>query len=358
MLFFISEEIAKLAERGDKEVCNALYSLGYFWRTGCCVVDGSRDSLTKLCNIPILKDNYTLILSQKQNVISLYKQIDFYLILSNVDGGFDTIIEGAIGKHINISHFKNHLKYGLSLVLCENILDYDFYKWGAEYFGEIDQSIFRIYSLGYNGGGRTTAECAKHLSDLPFLTICDNDKLYSEDDEGDTVKAIRNYYIEERPLISWKYELTAHEIENLIPLDLLCLVLGAGGFCKRMKNVKDNPFYGTFFRFFDFKEGFKKCTLREMKRNNVPSYSDLEAFLITFGVNQDRINTALRARYKKNESPLVSGVNGELLRNTINYLNTHDLIDDIVVDDHQKDDWRNIIRKIWSIGCASVPARL
>lgn len=358
MLFFISEEIANKADNCDKAIINSLYSLGYFWRTGFCLVDGSRSTLLKLASIKSLKDDYELILDQKQSVAGLYKEIDFFVVLCNSDSGVSKIIDGAIGKPINIRYFDNRIKFGLNIVLCENIRDYDLYKWGVLYFGEIDETIFRIQALGYNGGGSVIVESAKHISDFPCLIICDNDKKFPEDDGGDTLNDLRNYYAAERPMLTWKYEINVHEIENLIPFDLMCKVCGTNGLLKKMRSVKNSPDYGIFFSFFDFKEGFKKCTLREMKNGNVESFNNYLSFLRTIGVRQDKIDKTLTSKFKKNESPLLPGVSGDLLKKVVESVSCHDLNHSIKLDNYQMEDWRNIIRKMWSIGCANNPRRV
>lgn len=359
MLFFISEEVAQQAANGDDEIIDSLYSLGYFWRTGCCLVDGSRSSLQKLADIDKLKDDYELILQQKQSVLGLYKEIDFFVVLSADDNpAAGRIIDGAEGKAVSINHFKNRIKYGLSLVLCENIRDYDFYKWGAQYFSDIDDDVFKIQSLGYNGGGAVIVESAKHIADLPCLAICDNDKKYPEDDEGQTLTDFRNYYLSERPLLTWMYEIKVHEIENLIPHNLLCMAYSTKGLVNKMKGVKTNPHYGLFFSFFDFKEGFKRCTLRKMRNENVASYNSYLSFLRSIGVPQSKIDSTLASSFKKNESSLLSGLSGELLRYVVEFVCSHNLTTPVVLDDHQKDDWRNITRKMWSIGCANNPRRV
>lgn len=358
MLFFISEEVAKQACNGDGEIIDSLYSLGYFWRIGCCLIDGSRDSLIKLSNIDTLKGDYELILQQKQSVLGLYKEIDFFVFLCINDRAVSKIIDGAEGKAVNINHFKNRIKYGLSLVLCENIRDYDFYKWGAQYFCDIDDDVFRIHSLGYNGGGAVIVESAKHIADLPCLAICDNDKKYPEDDEGQTLRDFRNYYVSERPLLTWMYEIKVHEIENLIPYNLLCMAFSTKGLVSKMKSVKSNPNYGTFFSYFDFKEGFKKSTLRKMRNGHVDSFINYVSFLKAIGVSQSKIDTTLASSYKRNESSLLAGLSGDLLKCVVEFVYSHHLSSPVILDDFQKDDWNNIKRKMWSIGCANIPRRL
>jgi hypothetical protein len=358
MLFFISEELAQKAVNGDGAIIDALSSLGYFWRTGCCLVDGSRATLEALKNIGILESDYNLILSRKQDVTGLYKKIDFFVVLQARNGVSDKLIEGAVGKSVVIDEFENRIKFALNVVLCENIRDYDLYLWGAKRFCDIDAQIFRLNTLGYNGGGAVIIESAKHLSDFPCLTICDNDKKYPEDDEGDTIKDLKLYYITSNLMLTWKYELKVHEIENLIPLSLLCLVWGSKGLVKKMKALKSNPNYGAFFSFFDFKEGFKKSTLRKMDNGAIPSLHNYIAMLKSLGITQQKINTTLASRYKKSEPALLQGVSKDLLKLTVEFIGSNYLDDTIIPDNHQTEDWKNITRKIWSIGCANNPRRV
>ena len=358
MLFFISDDLAHRATNNERPVIEALSSLGYFWRIGCCLVDASRTALESLRCIKELSEDYGLILSRKQDVTGLYQKIDFFVVLQPCDGKPDKNIDGAIGRSVNIAEFDNRIKFGLNIVLCENVRDYDFYLWGSKYFSDIDSDVFRLNTLGYNGGGAVIVESAKHLSDYPCLAICDNDKKYPEDDDGDTLKDLRAFYLASRLELAWQYELKVHEVENLIPLSLMCMVYGTKGTLKKIKKTKSNPNYGVFFSFFDFKEGLKRSTLREMNNNAVPSLSNYITILKLFNITQQKIDQVLASSYKKNEPTMLLGVSKDLLKLTVEFLEANNLSTPVVVDAHQSDDWTNIMRKIWSIGCANNPRRL
>lgn len=358
MLFFISESLADQANGGDRNVIDALSSLGYFWRKGCCLVDGSRTVLESLRNNECLHDDFNLILMKKQEVVSLYQKIDFFVVLQTEDGLPDVVIDGAVGRSVNVMSFENRIKLALNIVLCENIRDYDFYLWGAKYFSDIDDDVFRLNTLGYNGGGAVIVESAKHLEDFPCLIICDNDRKYPEDDEGDTLKNLRNYFMAARPLLTWRYELKVHEVENMIPLSLLCMAWGSKGLVKKMKNGINNTNYGSFFSFFDFKEGFKRSTLREMNNSHVPSFSNYVSMLKSLGREQQKINDVLASTYKKNEPAILNGLSKDLMKIVLDFLSSNNLTQPVIADSYQQDDWNNITRKLWSIGCANRPRRV
>lgn len=358
MLFFISESLADQALGGDKNLIDILSSLGYFWRTGCCLVDGSRAVLESFRNNEYLRDVYSLILMTKQDVVSLYQKIDFFVVLQTEDGLPDIIIDGAVGRSVNVMLFDNRIKLALNIVLCENIRDYDFYVWGAKYFSDIDDDIFQLNTLGYNGGGSVIVESAKHLENFPCLVICDNDRKYPEDDEGDTLKDLRNYYMSARPLLTWRYELKVHEVENMIPLSLLCMAWGSKGFVKKMKSCISNANYGSFFSFFDFKEGFRRSTLREMNNSHVPSFSNFVSMFRSLGLAQQKINDVLASTYKKNEPALLHGLSKDLMKIVLDFLSSNNLTQPVIADGYQEDDWNNIMRMIWSIGCANRPRRV
>lgn len=359
MLFYISEPVVDLAANGDREVIDTLYSLGYFWRTGCCLVDARRRDLLRLEAIESLKESFELIKDQKQNVTGLYKEIDFFVVLQAVDGQSDLVIDRAIGRSVSIEKFKNRIKFGLNIVLCENIRDYDFYKWGAVFFSDIDKNVFKINTLGYNGGGAVIVESAKHIQDYPSLVICDNDKKYPTDNEGKTLEGLRRFLLSNRPLLMWNYELNVHEVENLVPLDLLRKAYGTKGLVDKMRKAKTNANYGLFFSYFDFKEGFKKSTLRKMNKDIASSYNGFITMLRLLAVSQKSIDSTLASTYKKGEDSLLSGLGGELMRYVNDFINNN-FIDrsSINIDSHQIVDWGNIKRKIWSVGCANVPRRL
>ena len=358
MLFFISESLADQAIRGDRNIIDALSSLGYFWRTGCCLVDGSRAALESLRNNECLHDDYNLILMKKQEVVSLYQKINFFVVLQIEDGLPDVIIDGAVGRSVNVTSFENRINLALNIVLCENIRDYDFYLWGAKYFSDIDDGIFKLNMLGYNGGGAVIVESAKHLEGFPCLVICDNDRKYPEDDEGETIKELGNYYLAARPLLMWRYDLKVHEVENLIPLSLLCMAWGSKGLVKKMKNWINNANYDPFFSFFDFKEGFKRSTLREMNISHVPSFPNYVSMLKSLGLTQQKINDVLASTYKKNEPALLPGLSKDLMKMVLDFLYSNNLNQPVLADSYQEDDWNNIMRMMWSIGCANRPRRV
>lgn len=357
MLFYITEDVAHKANI-DKDVLDALVSLGYFWRIGHCLIDGSRSCLESLAAVDALRADYELILRQKQNVIGLYKEIDFFIVLSINNVNSVKSIERAQGKPISIYDFKNRIKFGLNVVLCENIIDFEFYLWGTNIFSKIDQNIFRINVFGYNGGGDTTVVSAKHVKDYPCLIICDCDKKYPEDkNEGRTCKELESYYKAERPLMTWLYRLDVQEVENLIPCCILAKMYGMKGLAKKMLSLKNNSNYGTFFGYFDFKEGFQKSTLRKMKKENVGSYTSCVDMLNLLSVSQKTIDNSLKQKYKKGEKPLLPGIGKDILKDAVNYVLNNN-VDKIDIDKHQINDWTNIIRKMWSIGCANNPRRL
>lgn len=358
MLFFISDDVSQKAIGGDREVVDALCALGYYWRTGYCLVDGSRKSLELLSEVKELKYDYAQIVKQKQNVIGLYKEIDFFIVLHTKESATSKTIDGAVGKPVAIGSFKNRINFGLNIILCENIIDFDFYLWGAKYLSGIKGDVFRLCAFGYNGGGGTTLSCATHVKDYLCLIICDNDKKYPEDEAGNTVKGLHEYYLAERPSLTWLYDIKVQEAENLIPFCLLCKVYGNRGLIKKMKPLPIDVKFGSFFSFFDYKEGFKKHTLRKMKKDNVSSFSDYLSMLKSLGVQQKVIDDTLSKKCKKNENPILHGLGGDILRKTVEYLDTHSVSERIELADYQKEDWKNIRRKFWSIGCANNPRRV
>jgi hypothetical protein len=358
MLFFISDDVAQKAIGRDREVVDTLCALGYYWRTGYCLVDGSRKSLELLSEVEELKNDYAQIVKQKQNVVGLYKEIDFFIVLHTKESTSLKMIDGAVGKTVAIGSFKNRMNFGLNIILCENIVDFDFYLWGAKYLSDINGNVFRLSAFGYNGGGGTTLSCATHVKDHLCLIICDNDKKYPEDEPGSTVKRLREYYMAERPSLTWLYGLTVQEAENLIPYCLLCKVYGMRGLIKKMKPLPVDVKFGSFFSFFDYKEGFKKHTLRKMKKENVGSFLTYLSMLKSLGVQQKAIDDTLTKKFRKNENPILPGLGGDILKETVDYLDTHNMSEKIELADYQKEDWDNIRRKIWSIGCANNPRRV
>lgn len=126
---------------------------------------------------------------------------------------------------------------------------------------------------------------------------------------------------------------------------------------KKLNIIKDDAFGNTFLIYFDFKNGFRCSHLRLIRKNENTSLGNYKKLLSSIGISEDRIKKALKMKYDKNtDNELVCGFGDSILADSLTYISSHDNVNFKILD-YQKEDWENVSRKIWSLGCAMKPKR-
>ncbi|AVF35092.1 hypothetical protein [Rahnella sikkimica] len=108
-----------------------------------------------------------------------------------------------------------------ALIVCEDVNDSDFYKVIASYYSKkIKANLLNIKFQAINGGGGSTKRIFDRKVNNLEVTLCilDNDKKHPKYPEGGTCK---NFNGEAHLKTGRIIVINAHEIESLIPFDLL-----------------------------------------------------------------------------------------------------------------------------------------
>lgn len=360
MLFYIDESVVNSAEDGDTVVLSRLEDLYHCWSKGLCLIGSSRKNFLKISEIKGL-DYYKLVEKTVQGIQPLYESLDFFVVLIHKNKKGQSLNQYKYKiREIDIESRNGIFDISLNFLVCENVLDYDFYKWITEqYIYEESNFQFHLNLLPFNGGGDTTLESLKHIQKHFCLVICDSDIKYEGAQEGCTCKKVRSY-IDSLYTYGvkgvWMYTLTVHEVENLIPLDILQRISNKNE-VKKLREILSKGYGETFLSFFDFKEGFKESTYRRIKKENIDVFLKYKELFLSLGKNEKSLKRILKQNYRKGQDKcIIQGVGNSVLANTIRYLmNNYIGKCDYTLSHYQINDWDKISRMVWSLGCAIKP---
>lgn len=363
MLYFIDDSVVKAAENANETVLSRLNDLYYCWEKGLCIIGSSRKNFIRLSSIKRI-GNYEFVQRTSQGIQSLYADLDFFVILICGQNTGHSLSEYSDKyRELEITLFNGILDLSLNFVVCENVIDFYFYKWLTEQKDRgLQRHNYRINILPFNGGGSTTVTSLKYIQNHFCLVICDSDVKYEGCQQGDTCRSVKDYVAElslrEKNTI-WMHILGVHEVENLIPLDIMELVFRKNA-VKKLRDILSKQYGDTFLSFFDFKEGFKESVYRKLKNINYNIFQKHEQLFLDVGMADKYLRKLLRRKYKKGQDNcLVSGFGADVLSNVVMYIENNIISsNDYKVENYQSADWNDISRKIWSLGCAMTPKNL
>lgn len=259
---------------------------------------------------------------------------------------------------LQITKFNGLFNFAINFVVCENVRDYDLYHWGTiSIINVLKNKVFNLNVMPYNGGGSTIVDSVRHLLGYNKLIITDSDKKYMSCSVGSTDALIQEYIKTEIPVQCWAYTLSAHEVENLLPFEVIEKVTTAVKYKIRNLNIiRDSTFGNTFLLYFDFKNGFRGSHLRMIRQKEFSTFGKYKKVLNSVGIADNRIKKELKKKYDKNtDNELVCGFGDAILSDCLSYISSNNI--DFKISDFQKEDWTSISRKIWSLGCAMKPKR-
>lgn len=363
MLYFIDDSVVKAAEDGIETVLIRLNDLYYCWEKGLCIIGSSRKNFIRLNSIKGI-GNYGLVQKTSQGIQSLYTDLDFFVILIH-NQNLGHSLSKFTGKYreLEITSFNGILDWSLNFVVCENVTDFYFYAWLTEQKKRNLQSHnYRINILPFNGGGNTTVASLKYIQNHFCLVICDSDVKYEGCQQGDTCGSVKDYVAElslqEKNTI-WMHILGVHEVENLIPLDIMEFVFRKNA-VKKLRDILSKQYGDIFLSFFDFKEGFKESVYRKLKNMNYNVFQKYEQLFLDIGKTDKYLKKILRRKYKKGQDNcIVNGFGADVLSNVVMYIENNVISsNDYKIENYQSADWNDISRKIWSLGCAMTPKHL
>lgn len=272
MIYYIDKSCVDALDTGNDDCIACFESLALSRRHGENMLLAERRVLDFLSKSEKLSD-----VSRGVYRRLLAKASEFKLILKSVErycrimGNAETSIETEDGKtvvYISAAEMGKRDMHKLSIILAENVDDIKFYKIiGKHYTAKYNIGNIKIDFADRLGGGSTTSGILESIiaeEKNMCLCISDSDKKYPGDSAGDTLKKImktaednkeKKYFWDVIPL-------EVHEIENLIPVNVLeeiqrekGVVMEGIGFVKFLygKSVEgDSPYV-----YYDFKNGIK-----------------------------------------------------------------------------------------------------
>lgn len=362
MLFYLDDSVVEAAET-NTEVRDKLQELYYCWSHGLCIVSSSRKNFLRLKEIPGL-ESYIYIQKTVQGIQGIYATLSFFVILYHQQKKNNSLKSySLISRDIEICAFTSMMEFAAYFLVCENVKDYEFYIWlTLQHNDFLKEHNFVLNTLPFNGGGDTIVDSINHIKRYFLLVVTDSDKKYINSSLGNTAAKVASHIESlgyQNVKTCWSYSMEAHEIENLIPLSLLKLVVGEKKIAIYEK-INSTVFGDIFLKYFDFKEGFRESSYRSIKKNNYPQLSNYREMLLQIGKNDKSLAKSLHKVYNKNnDNEIVAGLGKTILGDTLTYLNTHNVsANAITIEKYQLNDWNEISRRVWSLGCAMSPQRV
>lgn len=246
-----------------------------------------------------------------------------------------------------IDFFKSTSAIQPPILLCEDLDDTRFYfALCKEYYG-IDYLNTRN---ARGGGGSSTADNLEQIvnnKDSFCLCIVDSDIKYPGSKDGGTYEAIVN-----KGLISYPsyevYKLSVHEIENLIPIDIIGKHIKKKENCEFSKRLKAIDINGDVLKYYDIKEGIKLSVI-----NSLPGYYQFAKMLFdrlkkpadktSF---EDFLSDLSRKGSKQVFVPLSPGILDTFLTLDLRYHKR------FIYCDYLKDDWNSIKDVVTTFFCS------
>lgn len=368
MLYYIDESCVEVLSNGDREAAEFLEQLVIHRRKCRNMLIATRKVFTEL---------------SESSYLSGFAR-EYYRILKNRSSEYKLILEGASKYYKVVSEYTGakrimeddrecillSLKEGnkadfsdRSILLVESNDDIEFYTLIGKYYLQ-NKGIqnMRVSFQSEIGGGDTTGVRLANIIDeeqRTCLCIADSDKRYFGAQCGETLKKILATASKREPINYEVYALNMHEIENLIPVELL------DNICKEISDASEGIRFLKFLLskdcsmsspvyYYDYKKGIRKeyfylkkdCKKEEEKKfRRLEEYRNywrtfLEEYGITLNENASDI--------------IISGLCERILKHAIQYLKSkweEDRVYDIVKSSYIHGTWLEIGAKIVTWGC-------
>lgn len=178
MLYYIDSSIVEAVEKQNDSVVQRLDELLYCWKRGLCILDSCRRNLDRLIALGGSMKEFSAVKAVKQGIHNIYSDIDFFIVLTN--GNATPQLDANLLKKaalLEITSVSGVFNFAINFVVCENVRDYDLYKWGTDSLVKaLKDNIFNLNIMPYNGGGSTIVDSVRHLNGFNKLLITDSDK--------------------------------------------------------------------------------------------------------------------------------------------------------------------------------------
>lgn len=362
MLYYIDESVVLAAKEGDSLVIDRLKDLEYAWRKGQCLVSASRQSFNSLQEILDL-EGYHLLAKFAQGVHSLYATLDFFVVLV-YEVQQIKVLQQFSNKYkiLDIRELDDPKKITNNYLVCENVKDSSFYINGTSFMmANQMEPTYRLNVIEGNGGGGTIVEVLDKYKDYPCLAICDSDKKYPLCSIGETLSGVTDYFKATHGRLLWIYALYVHELENLIPFEIIQKVrktkVGKRKINK-LKEINDAENGKSYLQYFDFKKGISCELIAKIYKEDHAFYAVCKSVLQlsdAFDKDLEKIIT-LNIDCSK---VLMQGFGDDIFKDSLEYMSNNNLnSSDFKLCEYQSEDWNHISNKVWSLGCAMKPKKV
>lgn len=364
MLYYIDKSCVELLDSGDQDAAEFLEQLIIHRKRCKNLIAADRKVLKDLSRSEKLAPfarNFYRILSNRSSEFRLIlsESKKYYKVVSSYEG--DKIIESNGQMIIQLS-IKEGNKTDLTdrcILLAESTDDIDFYKLIGKYYLKKHHVNYDISFEEMIGGGNTTSTRLERIIDegrRQCLCIMDSDKKFGGASCGDTLQQVMDIIAVKGTENVELYPLQMHEIENLIPIELLSEI------CKDIPDARDGIRFLEFLLkndkshcspvyFYDYKKGIPRNKFflkddqneKEVKKfRRLTDYRDYwRKYIEEFGIEIE----------KSVKDPIIPGVCEKILKYAIRSLSESKNLELQIENSYIKDLWLHLGTVIVTWGC-------
>lgn len=288
---------------------------------------------------------YKRIFDNSSEDLAIKKSVSRRVMVANNGEDKIKIIDNQILIPIDIAIEKNLFDTRTNLI-CENLSDCNFFGNIAKLY-KLENSInaINIELENNNGGGDTIVEVYKEKDKLKeiSLLIVDSDQKYYEAPLGNTLKRLLKV---EKSQVVEIYSLHVHEIENLIPIQMIENYYRQSNNEENREDVinflklfKISNFDNSPLAFFDMKKGIQVKKWQENENYREYWKLNLESVKYVYDENQYIIN----------------GFGDNLLRKINSFLDKKIYEEDFMeknMNSYIINVWKEIGKLVYSYGCS------
>lgn len=302
------------------------------------------------------------------SIHSLLEDISFYVeVVKNVTTTLRNDEKGIQIKQMKYDYFNDSSKIQKTNLIVEDYDDAEFYNYICQC--KLKNKTYDFYPID-GGGIKTIKSIRQHAFKQKEITISiiDTDKRFAEE----VSQKIEDFKKESAKIKQKDYTIfdyliiEAHEIENLIPLDIINnLEYKIGGQENNKKEfdlISKSKLANDILQFFDLKKGIYKiktiCDNPDYKKY-VKEIVSLKPDILTpynnkFDIYYDHIDTVDGKKGTENndKGKIFPGLRRDLLSESLKYIsnNMESLLNPVLLD-YQEKEWTRISNFIYTMCC-------
>lgn len=368
MLYYIDESCAESLSNGDRETAEFLEQLVIHRRKCKNMLIATRKVFTKLSESKELsgfaREYYRILKNRSSEYRLIWEKVSkYYKVVSEYMGDKRIIEDGRECILLSVKEGNETDFSDNSILLVESNDDIQFYDFIGKYYlkNKGIQNMHVSFQSEIGGGNTTGMRLASIIDEgkRTCLCIADSDRMYLGAQDGGTLKKILAV-TSKREQINYEFHaLDMHEIENLIPVELL------DNICKKIPDASEGIRFVKFLLsedyskkspiyYFDYKKGIPKKYFylkKDCKKEEEKKFRRLEDYRSYWRIILERYGIILNENV---DELIIPGICERILEHTIQYLNNkweEDRVYDIVKDSYIHETWLEIGAKIVTWGC-------